>query len=816
MANPTIGATTPRIQYTATASQTVFTVPFEFLANADLAVYVNGTLKTLTTDYTLTGANTTGGGTLTFGTGRTAGDIVTILGNLAYSRDTNKYTKYGLLPAEVLEADFDAMQVQAKQLARDGQFALRAPLTDTGSPFMTLPVVATRASKALGFDASGNPTVSTNSLSDIDLAVTTVNTIGGVPAGAASAVSFSPSGTLSSVTVQNAITELMQETNGELNRLKAPLVLECFTSFFNGASYGTPSGIASWTDGEGQLTVTGAAGATSLTINSVVIGVIANYGNSAATEGMWGCVIQHDDGTYGLYSAYNAIAGSVSIVPALTKAATSKGLWNLHDSLNGQHLTTYGYKALARYVSTAVCRDGLRNKAQAQATYTGARVFNGTPFALVGGLTTGGFLSGTTMFKGLFYASALNLDSIASNATRYNGSGRKYYTHSTVACTAVGAETAGQGVSHTVDLKGQSGFVDVTVGIIGQKDSGTLASRVAVAVTVDGVLLSTTYVTGMQRVSVPFYNGRTATITFTLETSAVTAFAIGNLNWFVYDNVMGAESLVIKPKSKIVLLMDSWGVQHSNAFATELATATDCEVINVSVGGMQATWGISNFDTLVTPEAPDYVIMDFLINDANAAVAKQTWLNNVAQLCRMAMDRNITPILLSALGTASQGQAQNLQEYYSELATYFPETSTAVIGCAQATAGTAAPAGTLSISGVMMGAGISITPNRTGTVMVVVSGMFGNNTNNGGAVVGLRYGTGTAPVNGAALTGTSVGQNQSYTSAASTDQSGFAINRIITGLIPGTAYWFDISLAAITAATTASTAGVNMSAVEIP
>ena len=88
MANPTIGATAPRIQYTATASQTVFTVPFEFLANADLAVYVNGTLKTLTTDYTLTGSNTTGGGSLTFVTGRTAGEIVTILGNLAYSRDT--------------------------------------------------------------------------------------------------------------------------------------------------------------------------------------------------------------------------------------------------------------------------------------------------------------------------------------------------------------------------------------------------------------------------------------------------------------------------------------------------------------------------------------------------------------------------------------------------------------------------------------------------------------------------------------------------------------------------------------------------------
>lgn len=208
MANPTIGATTPRIQYTATASQTVFTVPFEFLANADLAVYVNGTLKTLTTDYTLTGANTTGGGTLTFVTGRTAGDIVTILGNLAYSRDTNKYTKYGLLPAEVLEADFDAMQVQAKQLARDGQFALRAPLTDTGSPAMTLPVVATRASKVLGFDASGNPTVSASSVASMDAAVSVINTIAASSSGNAGSVVYTPAGTgAQPTTVQTKLRE---------------------------------------------------------------------------------------------------------------------------------------------------------------------------------------------------------------------------------------------------------------------------------------------------------------------------------------------------------------------------------------------------------------------------------------------------------------------------------------------------------------------------------------------------------------------------------------------------------------------------------
>ena len=57
-----INDTTPRAQYTATSGQTVFSVPFEFFENADLKVYKNSTLLTLTTHYTVTGAGVTGGG----------------------------------------------------------------------------------------------------------------------------------------------------------------------------------------------------------------------------------------------------------------------------------------------------------------------------------------------------------------------------------------------------------------------------------------------------------------------------------------------------------------------------------------------------------------------------------------------------------------------------------------------------------------------------------------------------------------------------------------------------------------------------------
>ena len=59
----TLSQNTPRVSYTvaAGATQQTFTVPFEFYSNTNINVYVDGTLKTLTTDYTVTGGDGTTG-----------------------------------------------------------------------------------------------------------------------------------------------------------------------------------------------------------------------------------------------------------------------------------------------------------------------------------------------------------------------------------------------------------------------------------------------------------------------------------------------------------------------------------------------------------------------------------------------------------------------------------------------------------------------------------------------------------------------------------------------------------------------------------
>lgn len=126
-----------------------------------------------------------------------------------------------------------------------------------------------------------------------------------------------------------------------------------------------------------------------------------------------------------------------------------------------------------------------------------------------------------------------------------------------------------------------------------------------------------------------------------------------------------------------------------------------------------------------------------------------------------------------------------------------------------------APAGTTSATAVMMAVGGAITPGRSSKILVVVSGQMANGTAGDGATVDLRYGTGTAPTNGAAVTGTLLGVAQTNTSVSAAQKSGFCLTGIITNAAIGTALWFDVSLLAVTGGT-ATITGVTATAVELP
>src|SRR3990167_10984079 len=96
----TVGATTPIIEYAGDSADAgvtgtfTFAVPFDFYATSTLAVIVKvdatgvETLKTITTNYTVSGgAGTTG--TVTFGTAPATGETVRIMRWETLVQDTN-------------------------------------------------------------------------------------------------------------------------------------------------------------------------------------------------------------------------------------------------------------------------------------------------------------------------------------------------------------------------------------------------------------------------------------------------------------------------------------------------------------------------------------------------------------------------------------------------------------------------------------------------------------------------------------------------------------------------------------------------------
>jgi hypothetical protein len=111
------------------------------------------------------------------------------------------------------------------------------------------------------------------------------------------------------------------------------------------------------------------------------------------------------------------------------------------------------------------------------------------------------------------------------------------------------------------------------------------------------------------------------------------------------------------------------------------------------------------------------------------------------------------------------------------------------------------PTGVTGTTPLMLGMGsvFKFTPNGTSAV-ISISGQLTNSTANGGTFATLRYGTGVAPVNGAAATGTNTVTQATSTSPVNVIFPAMLI-AAISGLTPGVQIWFDLSLQALVGGT---------------
>jgi hypothetical protein len=157
MADFPISPVVRRVVYTGSAGTGPYAFTFEILAQTDIDVYVDSTLKTLTTDYTVT-INSNGTGAVNFVTAPGSTKRITIVGARDITRASD-YVTGGDFTAASLNVELDQQTIFNQQNAEALGRAILAPVTDPSSINMVLPVQTSRAGKILAFDSTGNPVV---------------------------------------------------------------------------------------------------------------------------------------------------------------------------------------------------------------------------------------------------------------------------------------------------------------------------------------------------------------------------------------------------------------------------------------------------------------------------------------------------------------------------------------------------------------------------------------------------------------------------------------------------------------------------------
>ena len=141
---------TPVNSYTGNGVTTVFPYTFKLLAQADIEVTVDGVVKTLTTDYTVSGVGVDGGGNVTFVTAPANGTTVVLHRAMAYKRDID-YQENGDLPAATLDEDVDRVVMMVQQIGEENDRTIHMAVGTTG---VDTELPAPEARKAIGWNAT--------------------------------------------------------------------------------------------------------------------------------------------------------------------------------------------------------------------------------------------------------------------------------------------------------------------------------------------------------------------------------------------------------------------------------------------------------------------------------------------------------------------------------------------------------------------------------------------------------------------------------------------------------------------------------------
>jgi len=197
----TVSTTTARVSYAGNGSTTTFNIGFYFLADSHLKVILRAadgteTVKTLTTDYTVSGSGNPSGGLITMLTAPATGQTLVILRNAPQTQDVD-YQPNDPFPATTHEQALDKLTMIAQQLQNDVNRSLKIAETDSTNLTTTVPTSTLRANKALVFGADGALTISDDDYND-QLADVTAQASAAASSASAAATSASGAATSAS------------------------------------------------------------------------------------------------------------------------------------------------------------------------------------------------------------------------------------------------------------------------------------------------------------------------------------------------------------------------------------------------------------------------------------------------------------------------------------------------------------------------------------------------------------------------------------------------------------------------------------------
>ncbi len=123
-----VTSTLNRVSYTADGVLTSFAYPFEIFLNTDLQVFVAGVLKTLTTDYTVSGVGSPTGGNVTFTSAPANGAAVIFIRVLPITQ-LSELPANDPFPSTTVETALDKLTLLAQQLNEVDQRTLKLAVT---------------------------------------------------------------------------------------------------------------------------------------------------------------------------------------------------------------------------------------------------------------------------------------------------------------------------------------------------------------------------------------------------------------------------------------------------------------------------------------------------------------------------------------------------------------------------------------------------------------------------------------------------------------------------------------------------------------